>query len=289
LELVKKMLDWYNRKVRLSGLNRRNKNGVPLPRLHYHPQSEEQLERLQSEIESLQTQLRQERALRAARENFTAMIAHEFGTPLSIIRAKSSLFSANPDRFSKMQIAQHFQNIEVQINYMVNLLDDLLFINRSNSTQSICQRETIELIPFCNVILEQIANQWERHEVVFTTGNNVKTAMLDRRVVHFTLSNLLSNAFKYSPAGREIWLDVQDDGQHTIFSVTDQGMGIPDAELSEIFTPFYRASNAHKFSGMGIGLAVVKTTVEACGGSVRVESKLGDGTTFIVSLPHQNS
>jgi signal transduction histidine kinase len=160
---------------------------------HHH--SIQQVEQLQLEIKSLQTQLNQERMLKAARENFTAMIAHEFGTPLSIIRAKSSLFSANPDRATKPQLAQFFNNVEVQINYMVNLLDDLVFINRSNSTQSICQCETIELIPFCTAILEQIANQWERHEVVFTTGSSAKTVMLDRRVVHYMLTNLLSNAF----------------------------------------------------------------------------------------------
>jgi signal transduction histidine kinase len=121
--------------------------------------------------------------------------------------------------------------------------------------------------------------------VVFTTSSRVKTVVLDRRVVHYMLSNLLSNAFKYSPDGREIQLDIQDDGQQIIFTVTDQGIGIPDTELDKIFTPLYRASNAHEYTGMGLGLAVVKTSVEGCGGSINVESKLGEGTTFVVSLP----
>jgi signal transduction histidine kinase len=289
LELVNKMLGWHDRKIRLSVLKKQHMDCVMPRKFNRQDQPMQPLEQQRLEIESLQNQLRQERELRAMRENFTAMIAHEFGTPLSIIRAKSSLLGNHTDRLSKPQLAQYTDNIEVQINYMLNLLDDLVFINRSNNTQCLSQQEPIELIPFCTGLLEQITHQWGRHEVVLTTSGTIETVILDRRVVQYTLSNLLSNAFKYSPAGRDIRLDIQDDGQFTIFSITDQGMGIPDTELDKIFTPFYRASNAHEFNGTGLGLAVVKTSVEAYGGSIKVESKLGEGTTFVVTLPHGNS
>ena len=280
LELVNKMFDWHDRKIRFGILKKLPMNGAMPHKLNRQQQLE---------IESLQTQLRQERELRAMRESFTAMIAHEFGTPLSIIRAKSSLFSSHPDRLSNTQRALYFFNVEAQINHMVDLLGDLVFINRSSNTQTLYQPEPIELIPFCMGLLDQMAYRWERNEVVFSAASSIKMVMLDRRVVQYMLSNLLSNAFKYSPPGREIRLDIQDDGQQMIFSVTDQGIGIPDAELDKIFTPFYRASNANDFTGMGLGLAVVKTSVESCGGSIQVESKLGEGTTFVVSLPHENS
>lgn len=289
LEMVNKLLGWHDRKIRLSVLKQPQVDCVMPHKLNRQQQSMQQLERQRLEIESLQSQLREEHELRAKRENFTAMIAHEFGTPLSIIRGKSDYFGSHIDQISKTQFTQYFLQIEAQINQMVDLLNDLVFVNRSDSTQKMYQPEPVEIVPFCMGLLDQMAHRWERNEVVFSAASSIKMVMLDRRVVQYMLSNLLSNAFKYSPPGREIRLDIQDDRQQMIFSVTDQGIGIPDAELDKIFTPFYRASNANDFTGMGLGLAVVKTSVESCGGSIKVESKLGAGTTIIVALPHENS
>jgi signal transduction histidine kinase len=297
MELLNKTLDWpledgtivnwHEHKIRLSILAMPSANCVMLNDLNETGQSI-QLVEPQGNIEQYRNQLRHGHELRTARENFTVMIAHEFGTPLSVIRAKSSLLSTHLDRLSKDQIAQHFFHIEAQVNHMVDLLDDLVFINRVGNAQEICQPEPLDLIPFCKSLLDQIAHRWEAHEVIFTASSRITTVALDRRVVHYMLSNLLSNAFKYSPARREIRLDIQDAGQSVIFSFTDQGIGIPSAEVDKIFTPLYRASNASEFNGMGLGLAVVKTSVEACGGSIKVESKLGEGTTFVVSLPREN-
>jgi signal transduction histidine kinase len=289
LKMVNKLLGWHDRNIRLSVLKQPQVDCVMPHKFNHQDHLMQQLEQQRLEIESLQNQLRQEHELRAIRANFTAMIAHEFGTPLSIIRAKSDYFGTHIDQISKTQFTQYFLQIEAQINQMVDLLNDLVFVNRSDSTQKMCQPEPVELLPFCMALLDQIAHRWEGHEVVFSAASSIKTVIIDRRVVQYMLSNLLSNAFKYSPPGREIRLDIQDDGQQTIFSVIDQGIGIPDAELDKIFTPFYRASNANEFNGMGLGLAVVKTSVEACGGLIKVESRLDEGTTFIVSLPHEKS
>lgn len=299
LELMNKVLDWpfedgavvdwRERQIRLSVLKMPRANCLILHDLDHQERARQQIKQQRLEIESLRSQLRQERELRASRENFTAMIVHEFGTPLSVIRAKSGLLSGYLDRMTKEQIAQHFFYIDFQIKHMVDLLDDLVFINRSSNTQAMCQPEPVELISFCKGLLDQIAHRWEGHEVIFTASSSINAVVLDRRVLHYMLSNLLSNAFKYSPAGREIRLDIQAAGQNIIFSVTDQGIGIPSAELDKVFTPFYRASNASEFNGMGLGLAVVKTSVEGCGGSIKVESQLGKGTTFVVSLPDANS
>src|SRR5690349_7730639 len=133
------MLNWNDGKIRVSVPEKARVNDVMLHKLiHVHEQSRRQ----RLEIERLQNQLRQERELRAVRENFTAMIAHEFGTPLSVIRAKNSLLTTYLDPISKPQIAQQFVQIETQISHMVDLIDDLVFVNRS-STQSISQSEPI--------------------------------------------------------------------------------------------------------------------------------------------------
>jgi signal transduction histidine kinase len=99
-------------------------------------------------------------------------------------------------------------------------------------------------------------------------------------------ANVLGNAIKYSPAGSEIVVRVEDLGTMAQVSVQDRGIGITPGELPKVFDRFYRvAATAHRARGLGIGLHVAKTLVEAHGGSIAVESVLGLGSTFRVTLP----
>ncbi|MDQ3703591.1 MAG: ATP-binding protein, partial [Chloroflexota bacterium] len=108
------------------------------------------------------------------------------------------------------------------------------------------------------------------------------------------LTNLLSNALKYSPDGKEVWITVtrelacqgRPDGEVAVLTVRDQGVGIPAPEVPRIFEPFYRAQNvAHRISGIGLGLAGSRQIVEQHGGTIQVESREGHGSTFTVRLP----
>jgi signal transduction histidine kinase len=107
----------------------------------------------------------------------------------------------------------------------------------------------------------------------------------DEKLLHHIFSNLLSNALKYSPTGGEVRFDVRRENSSTVFEVTDQGIGIPPDEIGHLFESFHRASNVGAIQGTGLGLAIVKNAVDMHGGSIEVRSKLGEGTTFRVSLP----
>jgi len=100
------------------------------------------------------------------------------------------------------------------------------------------------------------------------------------------LSNLVGNALKYSPDGGDVKLDIRVTEETITLSVSDQGIGIPADELDMIFTQFYRASNVNEFSGLGLGLTMMKTCIEMSNGTIHVESKPDEGTTFVVSLPN---
>ncbi len=109
--------------------------------------------------------------------------------------------------------------------------------------------------------------------------------MRDETGLASVLDNLLSNAVKYSPAGGDIDVLVSHSGNWVTLSVHDTGRGIREEELSHIFEPFYRAQGETSISGTGVGLAIAKDIVEAHGGTITVESAVGEGTTFTVRLP----
>lgn len=249
-------------------------------------QLEREVERQRKEIEFLRSELKKERETSVLKERFTALIAHEFGTPLSVIRAKSELLNNHLERLSREKISQYLHNIEAQVGHMVDLMDDLVFINRAYHAREMFQPERLDLKSFCQTLLDQTTHRWSGRDVVFTCTGHCSDALLDPRLVRYIVSNLVSNALKYSPAGDAVRVDIHGTDDQVIFSVSDKGIGIPADEVDRIFNPLYRASNAANFNGMGLGLALVKTSVEACGGSINVQSELGKGTTFIVSLPH---
>jgi signal transduction histidine kinase len=110
-------------------------------------------------------------------------------------------------------------------------------------------------------------------------------ADVDENLLRQILTNLLSNAIKYSPQGSTVQFSLIQQDDKAIFKIQDFGMGIPPKEQTQLFESFYRATNVNNMQGTGIGLAIVKNCVELHGGDIRVESAVGVGTTFTVTLP----
>jgi signal transduction histidine kinase len=294
LHMMNKFVEWplvdgtelniSDRRIRLEVMETPQSNCILL----YDVTAQEELEREWKDIEVLRQELKMAREISVLKERLTAMIAHEFGTPLSVIRAKCDLLDNHIERLPREKVSQYLHNIEAQVSHLVDLMDDLVFINRAYTAREIFQPEPLDLKPFCQALLDQTIRRWSGRQVTFTCIGQWDGIQLDRRLVRYIVSNLVSNALKYSPAGGEVRVDIHGTDQEIIFSVSDQGIGIPADEVDKVFDPMFRASNAADFNGMGLGLAMVKTSVEACSGTIKVQSEVGKGTTFIVSLPHQN-
>jgi signal transduction histidine kinase len=181
-------------------------------------------------------------------------------------------------------IAQ-FDEIQTHVDHMVALIDDLVLINRAHSDQHIFQVEPTNVEAYFKKLIDQIVQRRGRNHIVLTCTGQIDNVLLDQRLVRYVASNLISNAQKYSAEGSEIRVGVQISESALTLSVSDDGIGIPQSELSQIFNPFFRASNSGGTSGMGLGLALVKSTLESRGGSITVSSVPDEGTTFVVSLP----
>jgi len=114
---------------------------------------------------------------------------------------------------------------------------------------------------------------------------DLEAGLYDEKLLRHILVNLLTNALKYSPGGGEVRFEVRREEDDTVFRVRDHGIGIPPEEVGGLFESFHRASNVGDIPGTGLGLAIVKNAVDMHGGTIAVDSRPGEGTTFTVRVP----
>lgn len=122
------------------------------------------------------------------------------------------------------------------------------------------------------------------HAMTFESNVERCDVRSDRMHLCYVVMNLLLNAVKYSPAGGEIQLKIERSAASAKFSVSDQGMGVPEADVAQLFSPFFRASNVGERPGSGMGLAIVKKSAQLIGARVDIETRANQGSTFTVTL-----
>jgi signal transduction histidine kinase/CheY-like chemotaxis protein len=237
--------------------------------------------------ERLNMELDKERELRQLKDQFISTLSHDFRTPLSVIQVNSDLLSSYYDRLGPEKRLAYLDGIKAQIKILVGMIDDVLVINRAQTGRLACTPVPMNLTQFCETLITQthMANAVEQRIRMTVHGDTAEVA-LDEKLLRHILTNLMTNALKYSPNGESVQLDVDAGPDHVVFSITDHGIGIPVEDQKHLFTPFYRGANTGKISGTGLGLAIVKSSVEAHGGTISVVSELGKGSTFRVSLPN---
>lgn len=236
--------------------------------------------------ERLRIELEKEKELNQLKERFTSMVSHEFRTPLAVILSSADLVDRYGERLTPEKRLRHLREIQKQVQTMIALLDDVLDFSKAQAGKMEFDPQPLDIEALCKEIMEpmQVADAGA-HRFSFVNRRQPGQAVLDTRLVRHILVNLLSNAIKYSPQGGEIRVELASEADQLVFSISDQGIGIPPADLPRLFEPFHRATNAAKIRGTGLGMAIVKSNVEAHGGTIAVQSQEGAGTTFRVRLP----
>jgi two-component system phosphate regulon sensor histidine kinase PhoR len=220
------------------------------------------------------------------RRDFVANVSHELRTPLTAIRGYvEALLEGDTKEDERRRflgiIARHSQRME-------RLVKDLLRLARLDAGQ-----ETLDLIR-CDThslaeavvsdVAPALADRHQRIEITIAPGAAAVRA--DPAKMHDALRNLVANAITYSPEHTTIRIDATRDGDRVAISVSDQGPGIPDEDLSRVFERFYRVdkSRARDPGGTGLGLAIVKHLVELHGGTVRAENNPEGGARFTITI-----
>ncbi|MDD1416703.1 GAF domain-containing protein, partial [Dolichospermum sp. ST_con] len=239
----------------------------------------------------LKTSLAKEKELSEMRSRFISMASHEFRTPLAIISSSTSILQNFSDRLTPEKKQGHLNTIQKAIKHTVQLLDDVLMINRAEADKMEFKPEILDIIAFCNGLKQEIQSTTDKHIIEFTVNSqnpildNSLVVQFDPKNIRQILTNLLTNAIKYSPENSLIDFSLTKENEQLIFKIKDAGIGIPEADKVYLFDSFHRASNVGNISGTGLGLAIVKKCVDLHQGEITVDSEVNQGTTFTVKIP----
>jgi two-component system phosphate regulon sensor histidine kinase PhoR len=230
-----------------------------------------------------------QKKLEGVRKDFVANVSHELRTPLAIIKG---YIETLVDGHREMPIADREKfllTVQRHAERLNSLLDDLLVLSRLESISPGLRREST---PFNTLIAGLIDDYHGRptaaeHNLTLSLDPAVGSLLIDPLKITQVFENLIDNALKYTPKGAQIEVTTRLHENEVEVRVQDNGTGIPAEDLPHIFERFYRVDKgrSREKGGTGLGLSIVKHIVQLHGGKVRVESTLGQGTTFFFSLP----
>ncbi|HEB90084.1 MAG TPA: HAMP domain-containing histidine kinase [Deltaproteobacteria bacterium] len=230
------------------------------------------------------------RRVDAIRRDFVANASHELRTPLTAILGFAETLGHAAD--GEEDLSKHLDIIVRNAQRMSSLIDDLLTLSRIESGLSSLEIRAVDPARLVETIVGDFAPRFEQAGI----GLHVHLAktspcLADHRAVEQILSNLLSNAARYSNPGSRVDVSLEEIEGFIEVSVEDTGIGIPSQDLERIFERFYRvdAARSRALGSTGLGLSIVKHLVNAMGGSVRVESEVGRGSRFVFRLPVDRS
>lgn len=212
------------------------------------------------------------------------MTSHEFRTPLSSILTSAELLEHYGHTWTREKSHVHLKRIQDAVKHIISMMDNVLFLGRADAGKLLCVREPLDLDEFVGHIVEEYQLGGKNtHDIRLLTRSDCRNVMGDKKLIRHILTNLISNAIKYSLAGSRIDVTLACDGALAYIVVEDEGIGIPHSQLDQIFEPFFRAENVGDITGTGLGLPIVKRSVEAHGGSITVTPK-PSGTKFCISF-----
>jgi signal transduction histidine kinase len=220
------------------------------------------------------------------KSRLVAIVAHEFRNPLNTILFSTELLQRYPDQVSEDKRETYFQRINQSVQRMNQLLDDVLLIGATESGKISFHPLPVNLIAFCHELVQEF-QPYKQDVVDFVHEASVDPlVVVDEKLIRHIITNLISNAIKYSPQGSLTEFHLTLNPHNAVFQIRDQGIGIPAVDQAKLFTAFHRGSNVRRIPGTGLGLSIVKQCVELHQGSITFTSEPGHGSSFTVTIPY---
>ena len=217
------------------------------------------------------------------RTDFISNVSHEMKTPLAVMQNYGVLLQS-PELPEEKRI-EYAQGVSDSARRLADMVTNILKLNKLENQQIFPHAETYDLgEQLCESLL-QYESVWERDDIAIETDIaedvNIRA---DRELLSLVWNNLLSNAFKFTPAGGTVSLTLTSTEHHAVVTVQDTGCGMSAETGAHIFDKFYQGDTSHATRGNGLGLALVKRVVDIVHGEISVESELRKGTTFTVRI-----
>jgi len=223
-----------------------------------------------------------------SQRRFVADASHDMRTPLMVVGSKLELVRRRDDL--PESVASDLALCSSEIERMARTVDDLLLLARADAEQLRLVRSVErldEIVVDCAARMRGPAT--ERNISLWVDVADAVRVQCDATAIQRALTNVVENALKYSPPGTTVRIRTERSGDMAVVSIADEGVGIPAGDLAQVFDRFYRCDVSRSTPGSGLGLSIVKTIVEAHGGTVSVESAQGAGTTVTIALPAYDS
>jgi signal transduction histidine kinase len=232
----------------------------------------------------------QARSANKIKSEFLANTSHELRTPLnSVIGFSEILLEESMGDLNDTQ-KKYVSNISKSGKHLLEIINEILDLSRIESGKIEIHREKFDLNKVFEEIREVMTSQAAAKSIdlQITSNENNLTVFADRRMIKQIIFNLVDNAMKFTPQNGNVSITAKISNENKILvSVSDTGIGIPENKIEEIFDPFIQVDGSTKrsYGGIGLGLSIVKKYVEMHGGDVWVESKIGEGSIFMFTLP----
>jgi two-component system phosphate regulon sensor histidine kinase PhoR len=227
------------------------------------------------------------RAPEELKSDFVATISHELRTPLTPLKGfLSTLIQGTADDSPEAR-QEYYQIMLKQTNRLERLITDLLEVSRVEADRPLIENETVKLTTLISEQVRAFQDQYPNRVIRLQVPDRGLLVYADHSALGLVVSNLISNALKYSPSDFPVDVIITAEASEVVVSVKDQGEGIPFNEQERIFDRFYQVGTVHtrKKGGVGLGLYIARRLVEAMSGRLWVESHLGVGSTFCFTLP----
>jgi len=255
-------------------------------RIELHLKLRRMQSQMQAQNQRLEASYERLRELEGLRDNLVQMIVHDMRSPLGAITTSLQLLKEDLDGKIPLENINDIESAMMGGSALMNMLNDLLDVSRLEAGQMPLEIEKRDLVKVARESVTSLTPLVPGREVALT-GEEKVVASCDANVVRRVIDNLVANGLKHTPAGSTLAVDVKQADEVVKVSVFDSGPGIPPEYLEQIFEKFGQVDTRKngKYHSTGIGLTFCKMAVEAHGGTIGVESTLGEGSTFWFTLP----
>lgn len=240
--------------------------------------------------ELLRLSLDKERELSDLKTNFITMSSHEFRTPLATILTGTDILARYRERLTTDQIDERLNKIREQVMHMKDMLEKVLQVAQLQAGSDHFHPHKADFTAFCQSIFREFeANGVYRGRIMLDYPAKPIIFKYDELLMRHVVNNLITNGLMYSASDQLVLVKLHENTHQVVLTVSDTGIGIPEADLKYIFEPFHRGSNTNNIMGAGLGLSIAKQAVDFHRGKISVMSDVTKGTVVRVIFPKETT
>lgn len=241
---------------------------------------------LQRAKEEVSSSLEKEKELGQLKSRFVSMASHEFRTPLSAVQLSASLIEKYAQPYDSDNIRKHVAKIKGSVGILTGILNDFLSLEKleAGKVEALCS--PFDLVKFSEEVTEELQLVAKQNQsIIYQHTGTASVVNLDQNLIRHCVTNLIGNAIKYSGENTFIEFNTEITPLSCVITISDNGIGIPEADQKHLFEAFFRAHNTGNIPGTGLGLNIVARYAGLMDGRVDFKSNINKGTSFTITFP----